>query len=138
MGAHSNIQDRSYSAALQTKAAQAAYDRHRETSCILARRRVQLTADKCSDHNALQDQFRLCAYLGPSDTDAWKPIKLGSRTAPAPYHTVIIRKNGGHTWVRTKDPLIKSQLLYQLSYASIFRPRMNGAPGTTDSAERFV
>ena len=27
--------------------------------------------------------------------------------------------SGGHTWVRTKDPLIKSQLLYQLSYASI-------------------
>ena len=28
-------------------------------------------------------------------------------------------KFGGHTWARTKDPLIKSQLLYQLSYASI-------------------
>jgi hypothetical protein len=28
-------------------------------------------------------------------------------------------KNGGRTWARTKDPLIKSQLLYQLSYASI-------------------
>jgi hypothetical protein len=27
--------------------------------------------------------------------------------------------NGGRTWARTKDPLIKSQLLYQLSYASI-------------------
>jgi hypothetical protein len=27
-------------------------------------------------------------------------------------------KFGGHTWARTKDPLIKSQLLYQLSYAS--------------------
>ena len=27
-------------------------------------------------------------------------------------------KNGGRTWARTKDPLIKSQLLYQLSYAS--------------------
>jgi hypothetical protein len=26
--------------------------------------------------------------------------------------------NGGRTWARTKDPLIKSQLLYQLSYAS--------------------
>ena len=25
---------------------------------------------------------------------------------------------GGRTWARTKDPLIKSQLLYQLSYAS--------------------
>ncbi len=27
--------------------------------------------------------------------------------------------NGGRTWARTKDPLIKSQLLYQLSYASM-------------------
>src|ERR1700754_3094451 len=26
--------------------------------------------------------------------------------------------DGGRTWARTKDPLIKSQLLYQLSYAS--------------------
>ena len=26
---------------------------------------------------------------------------------------------GGRTWARTKDPLIKSQLLYQLSYASV-------------------
>ena len=26
---------------------------------------------------------------------------------------------GGRTWARTKDPLIKSQLLYQLSYASM-------------------
>ena len=28
-------------------------------------------------------------------------------------------KYGGRTWARTKDPLIKSQLLYQLSYASM-------------------
>ena len=28
------------------------------------------------------------------------------------------KRYGGHTWVRTKDPLIKSQLLYQLSYVS--------------------
>jgi hypothetical protein len=27
-------------------------------------------------------------------------------------------RGGGRTWARTKDPLIKSQLLYQLSYAS--------------------
>src|SRR3546814_7970280 len=30
------------------------------------------------------------------------------------------RKNGGRTRARTWDPLIKSQLLYQLSYAPIF------------------
>ncbi len=32
-------------------------------------------------------------------------------------------ETGGRTWARTKDPLIKSQLLYQLSYASIDRGR---------------
>ena len=32
---------------------------------------------------------------------------------------VFLGEFGGHTWVRTKDPLIKSQLLYQLSYASV-------------------
>jgi hypothetical protein len=31
----------------------------------------------------------------------------------------LARQYGGRTWARTKDPLIKSQLLYQLSYASI-------------------
>ena len=34
---------------------------------------------------------------------------------------------GGRTWARTKDPLIKSQLLYQLSYAS-----MTGCPGSEE------
>ena len=33
----------------------------------------------------------------------------------------VADRNGGRTWARTKDPLIKSQLLYQLSYASIDR-----------------
>ncbi len=32
---------------------------------------------------------------------------------------ITIEKIGGRTWARTKDPLIKSQLLYQLSYASM-------------------
>ena len=31
----------------------------------------------------------------------------------------FLGKSGGRTWARTKDPLIKSQLLYQLSYASV-------------------
>ena len=31
---------------------------------------------------------------------------------------MMLEKYGGRTWARTKDPLIKSQLLYQLSYAS--------------------
>ena len=34
----------------------------------------------------------------------------------------LSKKNGGRTWARTKDPLIKSQLLYQLSYASVLNP----------------
>ena len=32
----------------------------------------------------------------------------------------IGKGGGGRTWARTKDPLIKSQLLYQLSYASTY------------------
>ena len=31
----------------------------------------------------------------------------------------FLKDFGGRTWARTKDPLIKSQLLYQLSYASV-------------------
>ena len=31
----------------------------------------------------------------------------------------MAKEYGGRTWARTKDPLIKSQLLYQLSYASV-------------------
>ena len=31
----------------------------------------------------------------------------------------LYKRFGGRTWARTKDPLIKSQLLYQLSYASM-------------------
>ena len=38
--------------------------------------------------------------------------------------TAFREKNGGRTWARTKDPLIKSQLLYQLSYASIPFPAL--------------
>ncbi|VXC33794.1 hypothetical protein SPHINGO8AM_120023 [Sphingomonas sp. 8AM] len=34
-----------------------------------------------------------------------------------------VEETGGRTWARTKDPLIKSQLLYQLSYASSDRGR---------------
>ncbi len=36
-----------------------------------------------------------------------------------PAINIGMGKGGGRTWARTKDPLIKSQLLYQLSYASI-------------------
>src|SRR3546814_20463177 len=46
-----------------------------------------------------------------------------------------IEENGGRTRARTWDPLIKSQLLYQLSYASIAVPAwpdpVGSAPGST-------
>ena len=42
-----------------------------------------------------------------------------------------VGETGGRTWARTKDPLIKSQLLYQLSYASDvdFDMAGSGVPG---------
>ncbi len=43
---------------------------------------------------------------------------------------------GGRTWVRTKDPLIKSQLLYQLSYASI--SHFGQSPNQIDQARRCI
>ncbi len=42
-----------------------------------------------------------------------------NKAKPPIKANVFYIKNGGRTWARTKDPLIKSQLLYQLSYASI-------------------
>ena len=41
----------------------------------------------------------------------------------------FFRENGGRTWARTKDPLIKSQLLYQLSYASTSRENIDQKKG---------
>jgi hypothetical protein len=51
---------------------------------------------------------------------------------PAAKSLLWLGKGGGRTWARTKDPLIKSQLLYQLSYASI--PGMQGAVGDCAAA----
>ena len=49
--------------------------------------------------------------------------RVGEHVGRPRYRSEKVRyfnvKNGGRTWARTKDPLIKSQLLYQLSYASI-------------------
>ncbi len=45
--------------------------------------------------------------------------KRENHLAAISLHTIdFTREFGGRTWARTKDPLIKSQLLYQLSYAS--------------------
>ena len=49
--------------------------------------------------------------------------------------------NGGRTWARTKDPLIKSQLLYQLSYASMTWPvwwRFGEAPAPSGGGQLAV
>ena len=44
---------------------------------------------------------------------------LWAQLLTSPGNILILQeKHGGRTWARTKDPLIKSQLLYQLSYAS--------------------
>ena len=47
---------------------------------------------------------------------------------------------GGCSRIRTYDPLIKSQLLYQLSYApkpyGALRPRGEGAENTANRVER--
>jgi hypothetical protein len=53
-----------------------------------------------------------------------------------------LQKFGGRTRARTRDPLIKSQLLYQLSYALIpafrVRRRKEGHPGAQPlSCSRF-
>ena len=57
--------------------------------------------------------FSLCV-LGAYSTGLTRqsPLRL--------YGKIMISMGnfGGRTWARTKDPLIKSQLLYQLSYAS--------------------
>jgi hypothetical protein len=48
---------------------------------------------------------------------------------PAARHKCLflLGNFGGRTWARTKDPLIKSQLLYQLSYASVSVSGIEGA-----------
>ena len=38
-------------------------------------------------------------------------------------YLILLEKDGGRSRARTYDPLIKSQLLYQLSYAPIFAVR---------------
>ena len=58
-----------------------------------------------------------------------------------PARKIINNKGefGGRTWARTKDPLIKSQLLYQLSYASVLGGRISRIAGSdpySDSCAR--
>ena len=50
----------------------------------------------------------------------------------------LLGKFGGRTWARTKDPLIKSQLLYQLSYASTLPCRRALQPRADSAAERLL
>ena len=45
---------------------------------------------------------------------------MGSDSKMRAHQVILFTwEHGGRTWVRTRDPLIKSQLLYQLSYASM-------------------
>ena len=64
-------------------------------------------------------------------------LVLGLSTLPSPGFR---REDGGCTRIRTLDPLIKSQLLYQLSYAPLpdgaLRPRGEGAENTGNRVER--
>jgi hypothetical protein len=56
---------------------------------------------------AKKSRCLLCAYWSMAcDGIRWKIIAKSLKT-------------GGRSWVRTNDPLIKSQLLCQLSYASV-------------------
>ena len=66
-----------------------------------------------------------------------RPFYPGLSTLPLPGFR---REDGGCTRIRTLDPLIKSQLLYQLSYAptpdGALRPQGEGAENTGNRVER--
>ena len=47
------------------------------------------------------------------------PAALAASQVQLRWRLMRAVRGGGRTWARTKDPLIKSQLLYQLSYASM-------------------
>lgn len=61
--------------------------------------------------------------------DGVSPPGLGSR--PLSSGSMSENSDGGRTRARTWDPLIKSQLLYQLSYAPIGKSRSAGLPRWT-------
>ena len=50
---------------------------------------------------------------------------------------VLLVKSGGRTRARTWDPLIKSQLLYQLSYASLSLEAGSAGPVLPSEARRY-
>ena len=62
--------------------------------------------------------------IGAPQTTSRSPIGRQSS-----YVIEVIRKFGGRTRARTWDPLIKSQLLYQLSYAPIESAKPGRCPG---------
>src|SRR3954452_2995242 len=67
--------------------------------------------------------------------------KAPARTSSPTCSPEIADRNGGRTRARTWDPLIKSQLLYQLSYASKsdFEPvRRTGGSETAAIKQRLV
>ena len=65
---------------------------------------------------------RRSTVVAEESTDTFASTGLRDASIPLTAHTkpqIYKEENGGRTWARTKDPLIKSQLLYQLSYASM-------------------
>src|SRR5689334_10300048 len=62
-----------------------------------------------------------------------RPLAATQRDGGSPKgnssRSLNFRENGGCSRIRTYDPLIKSQLLYQLSYTPIRRSEALASPG---------
>ena len=56
-------------------------------------------------------QVTLCALIAPEKSEAKKSLHLCR----------LFSMSGSTTWTRTRDPMINSHLLYQLSYRGMRR-----------------
>ena len=56
-------------------------------------------------------QVTLCALIAPEKSEAKKSLHL--------CRLLFMSLSGSTTWTRTRDPMINSHLLYQLSYCGI-------------------
>ena len=73
---------------------------------------------------------RLITYQTSTETrGSAKSRRSGAITAKTLTEVCALRLDGGRTRARTWDPMIKSHLLYQLSYAPGSRPRKAFARG---------
>ena len=65
--------------------------------------------------SATQPRLRIYDWCAREDLNL-RPPRYQHDALPLSYRRVVyIRKNGSTTWARTKDILINSQTLYQLS-----------------------